>query len=129
MSSQWLIILVCYAFICLVVGLWFREDQKKRKVKDAHREATLAAIGMLVAQHNSDVGVDSSVFSATYMLIGIHLSPKAAGWFSNSIEGTDNQFYFPACAFRSFISFRLDSGFTVKELLYHGDYSLHDGEC
>ena len=123
-SQQWLVLIVSYAFVCLVGGVWFFRDQKKRKAKDAQRETTLAAIGMLVANHNCDAGVSSDVFSATYMLLGIHVSPQAAGIFSNTIDATDNEFYFPEGTFRRFCNVRLDSGFTVKELLYRGDYAL-----
>jgi len=129
MSSQWLIILVCYAFICLVVGLWFREDQKKRKAKDANREAALAAIGMLVAEHNSDWGVRDAVFSATYMLLAVHISEQAAGAFNQLIDGTDNQFYFPEGCYRRFCNTTLDSGFTIKEMLYRGDFALKNEHC
>lgn len=129
MSEQWLVFLLCNAFVCAIVSVWFFEDRKKRKVKDANREAALAAIGMLVADHNSDRGVNGTVFSATFMLLGIHVSPQAASIFSNTIEATDDCFYFPEFTFRRFCNVRLDSGFTIKELLYRGDFALKNEHC
>jgi len=85
MSEQWFVLSICYAFVCVVIGVWIYEHQKKQKIKDANRETTLAAIGMLVADHNNHCGASNSVFSATYMLLGIHVSPQAASIFSNTI--------------------------------------------
>jgi hypothetical protein len=124
MSSQWIVIVLGYALVLVVIGLWFYEDNKKRKVRDANRETTLAAIGMLVARHNRDDGVSAEVFSATFMLLGIHVSPQAAGMFNQLIDGNNDEFYFPENTFRGFCNYTLDSGFTVKEMLYRGDYAL-----
>lgn len=129
MNSQWYYIVSGILFVYLIAIAWFLHDQKKRKQVDATREAALAAIGMLVAEHNSDCGVRNAVFSATYMLLAVHISEQAAGAFNQLVDGTDNIFYFPAGCYRAFCNTTLDSGFTIKELLYRGDFALKNEHC